>query len=370
MRTLLTLLESIELQEAVNPEFLTFLKQQKFTNVKVRGNNIFVMISVPTGAKKKERVATLTRLLELFIAAYPELKPHYSIEKPNISSLGYIQFIGDPTKVIVKDIAIQGDNSAGVKNEIGIAHTIQDVIKNHGYANVTFIDPRGTKLEIDGVTGVEISGRAAGTRKKGGDVKKADVVLTSPDRRLPVSIKEISAESWESADTMFGARARVIIDKLVKDKIVELIEISPGNYKLSKEIVVEPTEEEALRAIFGSDINPDGGIVVQTFKPEHYTQVETDITVNCHAVIKNRDDIPDSHLMVWLLRNNSGRLSKAIGIRGIRPIASVMHRAIGKGNKNVVLVDKDGNIKQSMSETTISPVREKRTFSPMREKRS
>ena len=49
--------------------------------------------------------------------------------------------------------------------------------------------------------------------------------------------------------------------------------------------------------------------------------------------------------MVWLLRNNSGRMSKAIGIRGIRPIASVMHRAIGKGNRNIVLVDKDGNLK-------------------------
>jgi hypothetical protein len=144
---------------------------------------------------------------------------------------------------------------------------------------------------------------------------------------------------------MFGARARQIIDKLVKEGIIELIEISPNNYNLSKEIVVEPTEEEALRAIFGSDINPDGGIVVQTFKPEHFVQEGPNVVVHAHAVIANRDDIPESHLMVWLLRNNSGRLSKAIGIRGIRPIASVMHRAIGKGNRNIVQVDKDGNIK-------------------------
>jgi hypothetical protein len=50
-------------------------------------------------------------------------------------------------------------------------------------------------------------------------------------------------------------------------------------------------------------------------------------------------------LMVWLIRNNAGRLSKALGIRGLRPMASVLTRAIGRrGNKDVVLVDKNGNV--------------------------
>jgi hypothetical protein len=50
-------------------------------------------------------------------------------------------------------------------------------------------------------------------------------------------------------------------------------------------------------------------------------------------------------MMVWLLRNNAGRMSKALGIRGIRPMASVLNRAIGKkGTKDVILVDQFGNV--------------------------
>lgn len=338
------LFESVQLKEAANPQVLAFL-QKKYKDIIVRGNNIFVLAELPVKSKTQARKDLLATILKEVTAAFPDLQPHYSNEKANLSSIGYIAFGTETTKIVVKDKSIQGDKSAGVGNELEIANKIQEVIKNHGAANVVFVDDRKKTLRIDGVTEVEVSGRSPGTRKGGGNVKKADVVLVSPTRRLPVSIKEVSAESWESADTMFGARARQIIDKLIKEKVIELIEISPGNYKLSKEIVVEPTEEEALRAIFGSDINPDGGIVVQTFKPEHFVQNGPNIMVHAHAVIANRDDIPESHLMVWLLRNNSGRLSKAIGIRGIRPIASVMHRAIGKGNRNIVIVDKDGNLK-------------------------
>jgi hypothetical protein len=145
---------------------------------------------------------------------------------------------------------------------------------------------------------------------------------------------------------MFGEKAREIIDDLVDKGVVELKKL-PGDdgYALSKEIVVEPTEEEAMNAIFGADINPQGGIVIQTFEPEHFVQEGNKITIECHAVIKTKDDIPESHLMVWLIRNNAGRLSKSLGIRGLRPMASVLTRAIGKkGDKDVVLVDKDGNI--------------------------
>ena len=38
-------------------------------------------------------------------------------------------------------------------------------------------------------------------------------------------------------------------------------------------------------------------------------------------------------------------MSKALGIRGIRPMASVLNRAIGKkGTKDVILVDQHGNV--------------------------
>ena len=95
--------------------------------------------------------------------------------------------------------------------------------------------------------------------------------------------------------------------------------------------------------MFGADINPDGGIVIQTFKKEHFEQDGVNVRVHCHAVIQNKDDIPTSHMMVWHIRNNSGRLSKSLGIRGIRPVASVLKRA-WKPGKDVILVDVNGNV--------------------------
>jgi hypothetical protein len=100
-----------------------------------------------------------------------------------------------------------------------------------------------------------------------------------------------------------------------------------------------------MQAIFGSDINPKGGIVVQTFKPEHFTQEENNITIECHAVITSKEDIPESHIMVWLLRNDSDRNSKTMGIAGIRPLGVTAKRAFGaKGSKDVIVVDVDGNV--------------------------
>ena len=257
-----------------------------------------------------------------------------------ISSLGYIGFQNDPTKIVVKDLGVQGDKSAGVANEAELAAMLQSMVEKYKKINVTFRDPRGKTLSIKNVTEVELTGKDVKNRKK------ADVILKSDTQKLPVSLKKLDAETWESADTMFGAKAREIIDKLVDDGVVTLRKL-PGDdgFALSKEIVVEPTEEESMNAIFGTDINPQGGIVIQTFKPEHFVQENNNVTVDAHAVIKNKEDIPESHLMVWLIRNNAGRLSKPLGIRGLRPMASVLTRAIGRrGDKDVILVDKNGNV--------------------------
>ena len=158
---------------------------------------------------------------------------------------------------------------------------------------------------------------------------------------------------WESADNLFGQRARNILDGLVKDGHVKLNKIGERKlktgivpvYELSKEIVMEPTEEEALNAIFGSDLNPKGGIVIQTFKPEHFTQDGATVTVDAHAVITSAADIPESHLMVWLLRNDSTRNGGSLGVAGIRPLGVTLTRGIGKkGTKDVILVDQHGNV--------------------------
>lgn len=341
MRDLLNILD-----EAANKSLIEYLQDIGYSDIKVGGNNINVLVQIPDGAKKTQfRAEILQDILNKLAADRPEMGAHLGVN-PNISSLGYVAFKTDSTRIVVKDSGKQGDQSAGVANEAELAALLASLVEKYGSVNVRFQDPRGKVLEIKNVTEVETTGKDVKERKK------ADVVLKSKTKKLPVSIKQLDAETWESADSLFGAKAREIIDNLVDDGVVELIDLGDPakGKKLSKEIVIEPTEEEAMNAIFGSDINPEGGIVIQTFKPEHFVQDENNVTVECHAVIKTKEDVPESHMMVWLLRNNPGRLSKALGIRGIRPMASVLTRAIGRrGDKDVILVDKDGKVVQRAS---------------------
>ena len=310
-----------------------------YPDLAIVGNKIRVLVQLPTTTTQSAfRKQTLNKILTHLGTAIPEAQPAYS-PNPKLSSLGGIVFVNSPITIAVKDANVQGDKSAGVANEAELAALIQDVISKHGSADVTFVDDRNKTMSIPAVTQV------IGAGKDVKDRKKADLVLISAKRRLPVSIKKVSADTWESADSAFGAKAREIIDQLVKDKIVSLEKLPSGAYKLSKEIVVEPTDEEAMNAVFGSDINPEGGIVIQSFSPEHFKQEGNRIQIECHAVIQNKEDIPTSHLMVWLLRNEAGRSSKLLGIPGIRILASVLTRAIGtRGTKDVILVDKNGNV--------------------------
>ena len=322
------------------------LRKAGYEDFKINGNKINVLVQIPSGQQESEfRVAMLDEILV-------ELKKVYRNQvqfsnDPGLSSLGGVVFGNSPVTVVVKDIGKQGNKSAGVGNELEMAGLIASVIQTYTAANITFVDPRGKKMTIKNCTNVDVKGRDTADRKK------ADVVLSSDKGSLPISIKKLNADMWESADTMIGARARVVLDKLVKNGLVKLKKIGERKtrsgsvpvYSLSKEIVMEPTEEEALSAVFGNDLNPKGGIVIQTFKPEHFTQDGPTVTIDCHAVITSASEIPESHLMVWLLRNDSTRNGGTLGVAGIRPLGVTLSRGIGKkGNKNVILVDQYGNV--------------------------
>jgi hypothetical protein len=339
MRDLINLLESV-----TKLEIDSVLKKNGYTDIKVNGNALGVMVQIPDGAKKDAfRKSILDNLLVILQKSFPKSTPTINSD-PRLSSIGGIVFSDSAVRVLVKDLGIQGDQSAGVANEVEMASMLQSVIEKYSSANVTFVDPRGKSLVIKDCTSVNVAGRDTANSKK------ADVVLSSSEGSLPVSIKKLNAEAWESADNLFGSKAREIIDKLVDDGLVKLKKLDKTRdgepvYALSKEIVIEPTEQEAVRAIFGSDLNPNGGVVIQTFKPEHFVQKGNSVTVECHAVITNKEDIPESHLMVWLLRNDSTRNGGSLGVAGIRPLGVTLTRGIGKkGNKDVILVDQYGNV--------------------------
>jgi hypothetical protein len=350
MRDLINLIENLS-----KPDIESALKKAGYADLKVSGNKIGVLVQIPDGEKKDQfRAAILQEILGLMKKSFPQSRPSLSMD-PRLSSIGGIEFADSAVKILVKDSGIQGDQSAGVANEIEMASLLQSVIDRYGSVNVTFVDPRGKTLVINDCDAVDVAGRDTGGRKK------ADVVLRSPERSLPISIKKLNAEAWESADNLFGKKARGIIDQLVRDKQVKLQKLEKTRngapvYALSKEIVVEPTEEEAMNAIFGSDLNPKGGVVIQTFKPEHFVQTGQDVTIEAHAVIASKADIPESHLMVWLLRNDSNRNSTSLGLPGIRIMGVTLTRGIGKkGTKDVILVDKDGNVVERKKADEVDP---------------
>jgi hypothetical protein len=356
-------------KSTTKPEIESILRKNGFDDFKHNGNKLQVMVQIPEGEKKDEfRSAIVQEILGILKKALPEDNPQYSNDA-TLSSIGGIIFATSSIKVLVKDKGKQGDKSAGVANEIELASILESLIEKYGTVNVTFIDPRGKKLSIKKCNQVDVAGRDTVGRKK------ADVVLKSETGSLPISIKKLNADMWESADSLFGARARKILDKLIDDDVVKLTKIKERVglpvYKLSKEIVMEPTEEEAMNAIFGSDLNPKGGVVIQTFKPEHFEQKENDVTVDCHAVINKKDDVPESHLMVWILRNDSDRNSASMGIAGIRPLGVTLTRGIGrKGTKDVILVDQHGNVVEKSKAEKSSDVSDKPKKKPKPEPNS
>lgn len=343
--------EDQENKSLTKQDLESILKNNGYEDLKIQGNKISVLVQIPEGAVARDfRILIMKEILNILKSEVPEYNPQYSNDT-SLSSLGGLIFPNSQLKVVVKDTGKQGEKSAGVANELELASMIDSVIQKYGSADISFTDDRGVKLTIENANRVEVAGRDTKGRKK------ADVLIISPESRLPISIKKVNADMWESADSLVGKRAREIIDKLVDEGVVELIPIGERKgqpvYKLSKEIVMEPTQEEAMQTIFGSDINPEGGIVIQTFKPEHFKQDQNKVDIDAYAVIVNKDDIPESHVMQWLLRNDSSRNSAALGIPGIRPLGVTLQRGLGKkGDKDVILVDTEGNVIRSGSSNT------------------
>lgn len=338
--------EFIQLAEESDVETVqAHLKPMGFAGFKRKGNTLYALIEIPPKTKKQEFRIQKMKDVAAKLSKILEKQVSYNPTQTSASTLGFVEIENSPLKIVVKDNEKQGEKRAGVANEHQLVILLQKQIEQYGSVDVTFKDDKGKTLTIEGATSV------AGTGTDTKDRKKADVVIaTGSGGRLPVSIKQVDADVWESADTLFGKRARAIVDKLKSEGSVNLEEVgsrlvkgkSVPVFKLDREIVVEPTPEDAMKAIFGSDLNPEGGIVIQDFQDHHFVQQDNKIIIDCYAVIKNKEDIPESHMMFFLIKNFPGRAS--LGYSGIGTQAVTMIRAFGKNLvKNPIFVDQDGN---------------------------
>jgi hypothetical protein len=314
-----------------------------FTDLKPSGNKLFILIEIPEGeAKNAYRVQTMQTALAGLQQLFPQSKPKI-IQSSSLGSLGGIAFENSPIEVGVKDKKVQGGGSSGKVNETNLVEMLYGLIQTYGTINVTFVDSRGKTLGIKNCDNVQDASLNVVGRKK------ADIVLSSSSGSLPISLKQVNADQWESADSLFGERARTILSDLQSQGIVKLDKRQDDKgrkyFHLTKEIVVEPTPEEAMNAIFGNDLFNEGGVVIQTFKDEHFKTIGNNVTIECNSVIRQMEDIPESHLMVWIIRNNVDRNNP---LPGLRTLGVTLTRGIGtKGTKDVILVDMNGNVVQN-----------------------
>ena len=309
-----------------------------------KGSQLSIMIDVPTKKQREYRIEFMKNIAN-FLQTKHKIDAQYDPRSTSASSSGFISVAGTTIKFYVKDAKVQGDNRAGVANEVNLVKLIKDQIDKYGDIDVTFRDDRGVSLTVTKATNV------AGTGTDTKERKKADLIITNGVDTIPVSLKKTNAGFYESADSLFGARARQIIDILVQKGLLKLEKIkdiivrgeTKPYYKLSNEIVVEPTVADAVQVMFGGDLNPKGGIVIQDFQDHHFVMKDGKIFIDCYAVIKSLDDVPEAHLMYWLVLNKP-RNAKQIGYAGIGAAAVTMTRAFGaKLTKNPIFVNPKGD---------------------------
>ena len=318
------------------------IKQVK--DIADKGNQLWVFIDVPTGNARKYRIEFMKNVAPV-ITKKLGIDAQYDPRSTSSSSSGFLSIAGTNLKFYAKDAKKQGDDRAGVANELDLVKLIKAEIDKVGEVDVIFKDDKNNTLEIPKANAVGGIGKDTVGRKKG------DVVISNGQRTVPISLKKTKAGFYESADTIFGDRAKIIIEKLVKEKKIALNkikEIVVGDetkpyYKMSHEIVVKPSEQDAIKVLFGSDLNPEGGIIIQDFRPHHFVLKDGKLYIDCYAVIKTLKDVPDAHLMYWLIFSKP-RNSRRIGYAGIAAAAVTMTRAFGsKLTKNPIFVDQSGN---------------------------
>lgn len=242
------------------------------------------------------------------------------------SSSGRVKIKG--FEVLAKPASKQGTASAGVENEVILVEKINKITKKKNPVNVVF-KGKNKKYTINGCVKAEQVGADTSGRKK------ADVVLIDVDGvKYPISVKKDNAETWESADSYFGATAEAIIKKAIRAKKTKLV--SEGSFfKIEPNIAVEATAEEKKNVVFGSDIAKNGAVITKTFSSTSFELEGDTLHIECSHIITKLADVTGDKDVYFLMRNDKTRKSIK-QYPGIRVLASYKKRI----NKNVVIVSR------------------------------
>ena len=230
------------------------------------------------------------------------------------SSMGVIRW--DNCSIAVKPHKRQF--SPGVDNEVCFANTINYYISICGPLTI-ILKGDNNEVSYPYVTKVSLTGRQTKNRQKN------DAILHSLVGDIPVSIKKLTSEFWESADTIFGKSADSVIDHLVSQSTIAISELgvfrSDGVPKvhITPEIAIKASKDEAFNVIFGNDIFYESGVVIKdTFSKENFTFTKNTLTITAKHVISSLKNVPEELSVYFLIRNDITRTRPGSKYPGLR----------------------------------------------------
>lgn len=185
-------------------------------------------------------------------------------------------------------------------------------------ATVMFSDQKDNEWIVPGITHASAVGGDTANRKK------ADVLLHTTQGDRPVSLKDDSAECWESGDRILGP----VFHDLFNHSGVKAVEQEDGTHRLDAAIATKAPRELVEQVVFGSDIlEGEGAVLCRSFSEDDLNLTNGNHHVSCTKIIRDISEVIDD---VWIMiRNDRTRNSRWLP-RGLRGLAVARSRVSGR----------------------------------------
>lgn len=222
--------------------------------------------------------------------------------------------------------------NAGTANEFYLMNTINHYCNMLGVITIIFKDSKKT-WKIDKVSGAEDVGADTS------DNKKADLLIHSGTKYIPLSLKQENASFFGSIDAKFKDLMKDTMRYAIGERVLDKHEFNNGENRISPHIAITPSKEEQDFFLFGTDIAKNKGAIIKaSFKLDSFEYtVPNTITIHVDKIWQSIKDFDEKDKPVIEIRNQLGRNRSDKEISGLRILATVK----SKIPKNAVWLDRD-----------------------------
>lgn len=164
---------------------------------------------------------------------------------------------------------------------------LSQLYKEHTPNNIIFTDGSNQFL-LENVS--DVINRTVSTKrdKVTHKVKKEDICVVANNKNIPISIKMTGGNTfWESADGILNHRMVSILKSLIDEYKIKDFD----GRKLTHDIIIDNHNIDLSSCIFGSDILPNGCVIVTNF--DDYRFINGSLYVYCTKVINDHSVMTD-----------------------------------------------------------------------------